>query len=78
MSWNYNLSHVGKTVWYSDINVWGFKGNDWKYYCLVMLNLGAHWQKIKETPKVLQEEFDLKERNNTEVKIADRIPKRTK
>jgi hypothetical protein len=27
--WNYNLSHVGKMAWYSDINVWDFKGNDW-------------------------------------------------
>jgi hypothetical protein len=44
----------------------------------VTVNLGADWQKIKETPKVSEEEFDLKGLNNTEVKIADRISKRTK
>jgi len=43
----------------------------------VTVNLGTDWQKIKETPKVLLEEFDLMELNNTEVKIADRISKGT-
>jgi len=44
----------------------------------VTVNSGADWQKIKEMPKVLQGEFEMKELNNTEVKIADRISKRTK
>jgi hypothetical protein len=43
-----------------------------------MVNLGADWQKIRETPKVLREEFDMKELNNTEVKIVDMISKSTK
>jgi len=43
----------------------------------VTVNLGTDWQKIKEKPKVLQEEFDLKELNNTEVKMAGRISKGT-
>jgi hypothetical protein len=44
----------------------------------VNAHLGADWQKIKEKTKVLQEDLDLKEINDTEVKIADRISKRKK